>query len=92
MQSGSLEFLIQGTLSADLRLRRMCKVIDHLWPALCIYAGVPGVGPTNNVAERAIWPAVLWRKGSIGTRCGRGAMSADAILTLAATCRCAAWT
>ncbi len=87
MQSGFDELLTQGTLSADLRVRRMCKGIDSLWPALCTYLDVPGVDPTKNVAERAIRPAVLWRKGSFGTQSGSGARFAGAMLTVGATCR-----
>ena len=87
MQSGFGDLLTQGTLSADLRVRRMCKGIDSLWPALWTYLDVPGVEPTNNVAERAIRPAVLWRKGSFGTQSGSGARFAGAMLTVAATCR-----
>ena len=48
---------------------------------------VPGVGPINNVAERAILPAVLWRKGRFGTQSGSGARFAGAMLTVGATCR-----
>ena len=70
MQSGFGELLTQGIGSADLRVRRMCKGIDYLWPTLWTYLDVPGVEPTNNVAERAIRPAVLWRKGSFGTQSG----------------------
>ena len=65
----------------------MCKGIDSLWPALWTYLDVPGVEPTNNVAERAIRPAVLWRKGSFGTQSASGARFASAMLTVAATCR-----
>jgi Transposase IS66 family len=70
MQSGFGELLTQATGSADLRVRRICEGINHLWPALWTYLDVPGVEPTNNVAERAIRPAVLWRKGSFGTQSG----------------------
>ena len=65
----------------------MCAGIDYLWPALWTYLDVPGVEPTNNVAERAIRPAVLWRKGSFATQSGSGARFASAMLTVAATCR-----
>ncbi|NBT26265.1 MAG: hypothetical protein EBT09_06865, partial [Actinobacteria bacterium] len=58
MQSGFGELLTQGILSADLRVRPMCKGIGSLWPDLWTYLDVPGVEPTNNVAERAIRPAV----------------------------------
>ena len=100
MQSGFGELLTQGIGSADLRVRRMCEGtgsadprvrrmcdgIDHLWPALWTYLDVPGVEPTNSVAERAILPAVLWRKGSFGTQSGSGARFSGAMLTVAATC------
>ncbi len=65
----------------------MCEGIDYLWTALWTYLDVPGVEPTNNVAERAIRPAVLWRKGSFGTQSGSGAQFAGTMLTVAATCR-----
>ena len=31
-----------------------------------------GTEPTNNAAERALRPAVLWRKGSFGSTSPRG--------------------
>ena len=30
-------------------------------------AGLEDIEPTNNAAERALRPAVLWRKGSLGS-------------------------
>ena len=65
----------------------MCEGIDHVWPALLTFPGVPGVETTNNLVGRAIRPAVLWRKGSFGTQSGSGARFAGAMLTVAATCR-----
>jgi hypothetical protein len=43
------------------------------------------VGPTNNAAEQAIRPAVLWRKGSFGTHSEAGSRFAERILTVRAT-------
>ena len=43
--------------------------------------------PTNNVAERALRPAVLWRKGSFGSDSETGSRFAERLLTVAATCR-----
>jgi transposase len=40
------------------------------------------VAPTNNAAERAIRPAVLWRKGSFGTDSPDGSRFAERILTV----------
>ena len=43
--------------------------------------------PTNNLAERMVRKAVLWRKGSFGTQSQRGARYAERILSACATCR-----
>jgi transposase len=48
---------------------------------------VEGAEPTNNVAERALRPAVLWRKGSFGCDSEAGSRFAERLLTVAATCR-----
>jgi transposase len=44
-----------------------------------------GVEPTNNAAERAIRPGVLWRKGSFGTHSPEGSRCVEAIMTVVAT-------
>jgi transposase len=48
---------------------------------------VEGVEPTNNGAERALRPAVLWRKGSFGSDSAAGSRFAERLLTVVATCR-----
>jgi len=48
---------------------------------------VDGVEPTNNVAERALRPAVLWRKGSFGSDSAAGSRYAERLLTVVASCR-----
>jgi len=48
---------------------------------------VDGVEPTNNGAERALRPAVLWRKGSFGSDSEAGSRFAERLLTVAASCR-----
>ena len=42
---------------------------------------------TNNVAERALRPAVLWRKGSFGSDSEVGSRFAERLLTVVASCR-----
>ena len=59
----------------------------RLWPALWTFTEVDGVEPTNNAAERALRPAVLWRKGSFGTRSDAGARFVERLLTVTATCK-----
>jgi transposase len=56
-----------------------------LWPALWTFLTVAGVEPTNNAAERALRPAVLWRKGSFGTRSAGGNAFVTRMLSVAAT-------
>ena len=54
---------------------------DYLWS----FVDNEGVEPTNNAAERAIRPAVLWRKGSFGTDCPNGSPFAERILSVVTT-------
>ena len=46
---------------------------------------VDGVEPTNNTAERAIRPGVLWRKGSGGTQSAAGSRFVESMLTVVST-------
>ncbi len=50
------------------------------------FATIPGVEPTNNAAERALRPAVLWRKGSFGTQSAGGNAFVARMLSVTATC------
>jgi transposase len=52
-----------------------------------VFASVAGVEPTNNAAEQALRPAVLWRKGSFGTQSEAGSRFVKRILTVRETCR-----
>jgi transposase len=65
----------------------LCGNLLDSWPALWTFAHVPGVEPTNNAAERALRPAVLWRKGSFGTQSDDGSRFVERIMTVAATCK-----
>ncbi len=46
-----------------------------------------GVEPTNNAAERAQRPAVLWRKGCFGANSPTGNEFVERILTVIASCQ-----
>jgi transposase len=65
----------------------LCRELRKWWPALWTFARVEGVEPTNNVAERALRPAVLWRKGSFGSDSQAGSRFAERLLTVVASCR-----
>jgi transposase len=62
-----------------------CRELLGLAPALWTFVDVPGVEPTNNAAERALRPAVLWRKGCWGTHSAEGSRFVERILTVATT-------
>jgi transposase len=65
----------------------LCANLLELWPALWTFAHVEGVEPTNNAAERALRPAVLWRKGSFGSQREDGGRFVERLLTVAASCK-----
>ena len=76
-----------GEASPDPKAAALCRDLHRWWPALWSFARVAGVEPTNNVSERALRPAVLWRKGSFGTDSEAGSRFAERLLTVVASCR-----
>ena len=62
-----------------------CRDILKRREALWTFVQVAGVEPTNNVAERAIRPGVLWRKGSFGTQSAAGSRFVESLLTVVST-------
>ncbi len=76
-----------GQAAPDPEAAGLCRSLLRAWPALWTFAEVEGVEPTNNAAERALRPAVLWRKGSFGTRSDAGARFVERLLTVSATCQ-----
>ena len=59
------------------------KVEEGLWT----FARIQGVEPTNNVSERAMRHAVIWRRISGGTASAMGSRFVERMLTVVATCR-----
>jgi transposase len=62
-----------------------CRELLKLRQALWTFVRHNGVEPTNNAAERAIRPGVLWRKGSFGTQSAEGSRFVEAMMTVVAT-------
>jgi transposase len=79
--------LRRGQENPDRKAAGLCRELTKWWAALWTFARVDGVEPTNNVAERALRPAVLWRTGSFGADSAAGSRFAERLLTVAATCR-----
>lgn len=79
--------LRRGQENPDHKAAGLCRELTKWWPGLWTFARIEGAEPTNNVAERALRPAVLWRKGSFGSNSEAGNRFAEQLLTVAATCR-----
>ena len=63
----------------------VCRAILKVRQAWWTFVRHAGVEPTNNAAERAIRPGVLWRQGSFGTQSPDGSRFVEAIMTVVAT-------
>lgn len=78
--------LLRGRYSGNAKLKGICTPLyrhrDWLWTFL----DVEGVEPTNNASERALRPAVIWRKLSFGTKSAKGSRFVETILTVVETC------
>jgi transposase len=79
--------LRHGQSNPDRKAAGLCRELTKWWAALWTFARVDGAEPTNNVSERALRPAVLWRKGSFGSDSEAGSRFAERLLTVVATCR-----
>jgi transposase len=79
--------LRQGQACACDRTAGTCKeVLAHeAW--LWTFVDVEGVEPTNNTAEQAERPGVLWRKTSGGTDSPQGSRFVERVLTVVRTCQ-----
>jgi transposase len=62
-----------------------CRDILKRRQALWTFVQITGVEPTNNAAERAIRPGVLWRKSSFGTHSAEGSRFVESMMTVVAT-------
>jgi transposase len=66
---------------------RTCQQLLKVEPALWTFVTTVGVEPTNNAAERALRPAVLWRKNSFGSQSEAGSLFVSRMLTVVTTLR-----
>jgi transposase len=79
--------LRHGQENPNRKAAGLCRALAKSWPALWTFARVDGVEPTNNGAERALRPVVLWRKGSFGSDSAAGSRFVERLLTVVASCR-----
>ncbi len=76
-----------GLSCPNKKAARFCRNVLAVYPALWTFARVEGVEPTNNVAERMLRPAVIWRKISFGNHSQSGCRFTERILTTVQTLR-----
>jgi len=79
--------LLRGVFSGNSQLVGMCQQLhdrrEHLWT----FTFIEGIEPTNNAAERALRPSVIYRKLSFGTQSSSGSRYLERMLTVSETCR-----
>ena len=73
--------------SSDKDVRTRAAGFLKNWDILFTFLRVEGIEPTNNTAERAIRPAVQWRKICFGNQSCGGERFTERILTVTRTCR-----
>jgi transposase len=81
------ELLRRGAASRCAKAAALCRNLLELEPALWTFVRVEGVEPTNNAAERALRPAVLWRRRSFGCHSEAGCRFVERMLTAVQTLR-----
>jgi transposase len=87
VQAAFRALLALGSAGPCPRTRTLCGELETWWEALWTFAREAGVEPTNNAAERALRPAVLWRKSSFGHQSEAGQQFVESLLTVGGTLR-----
>jgi len=79
--------LLRGKFSGNKKLVGFYNELydrrAHLWT----FTKIEGIEPTNNAAERALRPAVIYRILSFGTQSARGSRYIERLLSVSETCR-----
>jgi transposase len=66
---------------------RTCLQLLKIEPAPWTFVTTEGIEPTNNAAEQALRPAVLWRKNSFGSQSEAGSLFVSRMLTVTTSSR-----
>lgn len=76
-----------GAACGQKKTAGLCRALLKREPALWKFATTPGLEPTNNLAERMLRPAVIWRKKSFGSSSEGGCRYVERVLSVTATLR-----
>ena len=87
LAEGAAYAAARGDKAARARTARTCRELLRVEEALWLFVRVVGIEPTNNAAERALRPAVIWRRTSFGTQSALGSQFVARMLTVTLTLR-----
>ena len=87
IQKKFLELAERHVNSEDAEVCNLARVLFLHSDRLFTFIEVPGVEPTNNLAERALRIAVQWRKIVFGNRSTAGEIATARLLTITQTCK-----
>ncbi|MGH9958290.1 MAG: IS66 family transposase [Pyrinomonadaceae bacterium] len=87
LEEGAGYRLKRGDKSERARTARTCRELLKVERAMWLFVRREGVEPTNNAAERAIRPAVLWRRTSFGAQSAEGSEFVARMLTVVMSLR-----
>lgn len=87
LEEGAGYAISKGEKTPLAKTVRTCQQLLKVESALWTFVTVEGVEPTNNAAERALRPAVLWRKNSFGSQSQQGSLFVSRMLTVVTTLR-----
>ena len=82
-----VEALLAEGAAWDAPLAKRCQQLWEQRASLWTFVAHEDVEPTNNAAERALRPAVVWRKKSYGPRSERGRAFVQCVLSVVGTAR-----
>ncbi len=80
-------WLGDGLANGSDALAKICGTLLEDFEKLWTFTRIPGMEPTNNMAERDLRKLVIWRRKSYGTRSERGKKFVERITTVAQTIR-----
>lgn len=79
--------LEEGAACGQKKTAGLCRSLIKREAGLWKFASTPGLEPTNNLAERMLRPAVIWRKKSFGSSSRGGCRYVERVLSVLATLR-----
>jgi transposase len=79
--------LEEGAACGQKKTAGLCRSLLKREMALWRFASTPDLEPTNNLAERMLRPAVVWRKKSFGSNSQAGCRYVERMLSVTQTLR-----